>query len=1127
MSATGAAPAAQGTLAERFARLFPAAERARGEEFFRQAAIAGMRAERSGWHGSVEGQDEVRLKLNPAGSGLRPSCKCGGRKPCGHAWALLLEVDLLLETAARCAAEHREWFVFERRSKSAIAWKSPAARSEALRLRPAPAAPVARASVELDAQSANPGSPTPVATDAAIPMKAPSPEWQRRLRRLDEPFGGPASCSETSERLSLAYALDPRPDAGTALAVQVLIRHRSRSGALAWLPFDQASPAKAAELDLPDRRIIELARGMVRSWDELLLLRHDSRLVIEDPVQDLMLPLLAATGRARWHDWKQHGATGFDAAPLLELEESAPLLFRARLVQSDARIELRPELWRDGIPCELQRIDAVHGAYLRIGPRLTRLDLGPARRLAVDLLGKGPLQAEASDAEDLLRRLAELPDAERIEGDGIAEQPAPLQVCLCLDAPRDPPGELVLAELSFDYDGTRVTASTRQALVRHGGLLAPRDRAAEQRAVERLREAGGVPALDDRWSLPRAQLHSLLTALLHEGYRIEAEKQLLRGAGTPSLRVRSGIDWFELEAELPFGDLRVPLAQVLATLRGSSRGIELGDGSLGLLPEDLLRGWEALLAFGEQRKGRLRFAAAQSFVLDLLLATTPCELDADARFTERRARLAGFTRIAARQEPSGFLGELRPYQRFGLGWLAFLQETGFGGCLADDMGLGKTVQVLAHLVASRTRAEGRPTLVVAPRSLVFNWRREAARFAPGLAVLEFAGTDRWEQLGLGEAGERNAENAAIALSVFDLVLITYGTLLRDIAVLREVPFHWAVLDEAQTIKNAQSQTAKAARLLRAEQRLALSGTPVENHLDELWSIFEFLNPGMLGRSKAFADFVASSASPDAAALRGALRPFLLRRTKEQVLEDLPPKIEQVLDCELDPVQREYYDTLRDGVRAALLERIDDKGLENSQVQVLTALLRLRQAACHPRLADPKQTAAPSAKLERLLAMLDEVREGGHKALVFSQFTQFLELVRGELETQGLRHAWIDGRTRRREAQVDLFQNDPDCGLFLISLKSGGHGLNLTAADYVFVLDPWWNPAAEAQAIDRAHRLGQTRTVFAYRLIARDTIEEKVMALQAQKRALAAALFDESGGASLRDLTREDLERLLS
>jgi hypothetical protein len=553
MSATGAAQAAQETLAERFARLFAAAERARGEEFFQQAAIGELRSERSGWHGSVEAQTEVRLKLNPSGSGLRPSCKCGGRQPCGHAWALLLEVDLLLETAARCAAEHRDWFVFERKSKSAIAWKSPAARSEALRLRAAPAAPasqapvtqapvtqapvaqapVTQASVEPAAQTVNPGSPTPVATGAAIPMKAPSPEWQRRLRWLDAPFGGPASRVETSERLRLAYALDPQPDAGTALAVQVLIRQRSRSGALAWLPFDQASPAKAAELDLPDRRIIELARGMVRSWDELLLLRHDSRLVIEDPVQDLMLPLLAATGRARWHDWKQHGATGFDAAPLLELDESAPLLFRARLVQCDARVELRPELWRDGNPCALPRIDAVHGAYLRIGPRLHRLDLGPARRLAVDLLGKGPLQAEASEAGALLERLAELPDAERIAGDGIAEQPAPLQVCLGVDAPRDPQGELVLAELSFDYEGTRMAASARQALVRHGGLLAPRDRAAERRAVERLREAGAVPALDDRWTLPRAQLHSLLTALLHAGY---SRGEL--GAALPARRPR-------------------------------------------------------------------------------------------------------------------------------------------------------------------------------------------------------------------------------------------------------------------------------------------------------------------------------------------------------------------------------------------------------------------------------------------------------------------------------------------------------------------------------------------------------------------------------------------------------------
>jgi len=338
-----------------------------------------------------------------------------------------------------------------------------------------------------------------------------------------------------------------------------------------------------------------------------------------------------------------------------------------------------------------------------------------------------------------------------------------------------------------------------------------------------------------------------------------------------------------------------------------------------------------------------------------------------------------------------------------------------------------------------------------------------------------------------------------------------------------------VLDEAQAVKNASTEAAKAVRLLRGGYRLALSGTPVENHLGELWSLFEFLNPGMLGAASVFKLASGAARNPDEETRRllaQALRPFILRRTKEQVARELPPKTEQTLYCEMESVQRKLYDELRQHYRNALLTRIEVQGLAKSKIQVLEALLRLRQAACHPGLIDPKRSGENSAKLETLLEQLSEVLDEGHKALVFSQFTSLLRIVRSRLDGRRIAYEYLDGATRDRQARVERFQNDADCQLFLVSLRAGGLGLNLTAAEYVFLLDPWWNPAVEAQAVDRAHRIGQTRQVFAYRLIARDTVEEKVLELQKTKRDLAAAIISQDNSL-IRNLHREDLELLLS
>lgn len=401
-----------------------------------------------------------------------------------------------------------------------------------------------------------------------------------------------------------------------------------------------------------------------------------------------------------------------------------------------------------------------------------------------------------------------------------------------------------------------------------------------------------------------------------------------------------------------------------------------------------------------------------------------------------------------------------------------------------------------------------------PASLLYNWREEAARFAPRLSILELRGAER--------------RCDPVTLAEFDLVLTTYGTLKRDIERLALIEFDYCILDEAQAIKNAKTGAARAVRRLRARHRLVATGTPVENHLGELWSLFEFLNPGLLGRSSSFHSVTGAARKIPAQTrerLAMALRPFLLRRTKRQVAPELPPKTEQTILCELEGTQRRLYDELRDHYRRSLAAKVARQGWAKSKIHVLEALLRLRQAACHPGLLDPARARDESAKFESLLPRLEEILDEGSKALVFSQFTSLLALLKQRLDAKHWNYEYLDGATTDRQARVERFQSAPDCPLFLVSLKAGGLGLNLTAAEYVFLLDPWWNPAVEAQAIDRAHRIGQSRPVFAYRLIARNTVEERILELQAGKRELADALL---GGdpRPLASLTRDDFELLL-
>ncbi len=457
--------------------------------------------------------------------------------------------------------------------------------------------------------------------------------------------------------------------------------------------------------------------------------------------------------------------------------------------------------------------------------------------------------------------------------------------------------------------------------------------------------------------------------------------------------------------------------------------------------------------------------------------------------------------IARIESPAGLRLELRPYQKEGLAWLQFLRQHNLSGILADDMGLGKTAQALAHLLLEKEAGRlDKPALIVLPTSLIFNWKSETARFAPGLSVLSLHGPER---------KSRFAE-----IPAHDVVLTTYPLLWRDADELMQHSYHLLILDEAQTVKNAQSQGAEAVRKIDARHRLCLTGTPLENHLGELWSQFDFLLPGFLGASRQFTRHWRTPIEKQNDAARRDLlarriRPFILRRKKEDVAQELPPKTIIVRSVELEGGQRDLYETVRAAMDVKVREEIANRGFSRSQIVILDALLKLRQVCCDPRLvkATMARKVAERAKLDLLMAMLPELVDEGRRILVFSQFTSMLALIEQELAAAGIDYTLLTGNTSDREAPVRRFQAG-EVPVFLISLKAGGVGLNLTAADTVIHYDPWWNPAVENQATDRAHRIGQDKPVFVYKLIVSGSIEEKILALQEKKAELAAGILSE-------------------
>jgi superfamily II DNA or RNA helicase len=728
-----------------------------------------------------------------------------------------------------------------------------------------------------------------------------------------------------------------------------------------------------------------------------------------------------------------------------------------------------------------------------------------------------------------------------------------------------------LARVRFGYGPFVIAGNEKRTSMARGGKLyrLVRQRDAEEKLAQRLGEIGleRVGRISPSWyanawiddlMLPndqdgegwlRLMLHDL-PVLRSEGWAIEIADDFPVRLAEPdgdvaaALEEGSGIDWLELHLGVMVDGQRVDLVPSLVAMIAASEMmgfalqdklaeadeaepflVPLKDGRF--LPLPLARIRPILLALTElfarggidPEGGAIRFTRLDAAdVAALEEATGVVWQGGDSlRALGRQLREAGGAMPHA-EVPAAFLGTLRPYQAQGVDWLQFLRGAELGGVLADDMGLGKTVQTLAHLSIEQEAGRlDKPCLIVCPTSVVPNWAMEAARFAPSLKLLTLHGPARKERF--GEIGKH------------DLVLTTYPLLTRDHDVLTEHEWHVVVLDEAQMIKNPNAETTRQALRLKARQRLALSGTPLQNHLGELWSLFDFLAPGFLGSARSFRTRFRTPIEKHGDAARGEMltkrvRPFLLRRTKEEVVLELPPKTEITEPVEMETAQRGIYESIRLAMHARVRQAIAEKGLARSGIIILDALLKMRQACCDPRLLKLKaveKTKAGSAKLDRLMEMLGVMLAEGRHVLLFSQFTEMLGLIEERLAAEKIGYVLLTGDTRDRATPVRIFQAG-GVPLFLISLKAGGVGLNLTAADTVIHYDPWWNPAVEDQATDRAHRIGQSKSVFVHRLVTLGTIEEKMEVLKEKKRAIVASVLEAEHGGALR-LTEGDVEEL--
>ncbi|WP_026950683.1 DEAD/DEAH box helicase [Algoriphagus mannitolivorans] len=584
------------------------------------------------------------------------------------------------------------------------------------------------------------------------------------------------------------------------------------------------------------------------------------------------------------------------------------------------------------------------------------------------------------------------------------------------------------------------------------------------------------------------------------------------GKAQISIEVNENIDWFDVKAQIKFGVYLVPFAKLRKLLIQGKTEFELPNGEIAVIPASWFVNYSELFNFIEER-------SSEELVLRKHHLAFAKELQngelIQLNLSLKLERLRNFDAIDDYEIPASFNGSLRPYQHAGYNWLRFLNEYQFGGCLADDMGLGKTVQTLALLAHEKEENPGFVSLLVMPTSLIYNWELEARKFTPDLKILVYSGTQRikdpWKFRG------------------YDVVLTSYGIVRLDIDILKDFYFNYVILDESQAIKNPSSNIAVAVNKLKSKRRLILTGTPVENGTMDLWSQMNFVNPGLLGNQNMFKKqyllpIEKQNDKDKASRLHAMIKPFILRRLKSQVAQDLPEKLTNVKYSDMTPEQEKVYEEVKSYYREKIIGELSGAGRGSQQFTLLRGLTQLRQIANHPKLVR-EDYKDESGKLEDITYMLQETISEDHKVLVFSQFVRHLSIVRAYLDENNIPYAYLDGATKDRQAQVEKFQNDENIKVFLISLKAGGVGLNLTKAEYVFLLDPWWNPAVEAQAIDRAHRIGQENKVIIYKFITRGSVEEKIMALQNRKLALAGELISNEES-FMKSLDNEDIRALL-
>lgn len=567
---------------------------------------------------------------------------------------------------------------------------------------------------------------------------------------------------------------------------------------------------------------------------------------------------------------------------------------------------------------------------------------------------------------------------------------------------------------------------------------------------------------------------------------------------TINVSVQSDIDWFDVSIDISFGDQNLSLKELQKAFIKKSNFVVLGDGSIGILPKDWMEKFSGYFKAGEMKKEKLQISNFQFGIIDELYDELEVKPDFLVQLYEKKKRIQNIENIEKIAVPKGIKAKLRDYQTHGLNWLNFLDQHQLGGCLADDMGLGKTLQMIAFMQHLKlTKKPKDASLIIAPTSLIFNWENEINKFCPTLKLLIFTGVNRAELVS--------------KFNKYDLIITTYGSILNDAEYLKDIDFNYVILDESQAIKNPNSKRYKSVRLLKAYNRVVLTGTPIENNTFDLYAQFNFVNPGLLGNmahfKKEFSDAIDKEKEVETSELLAKIiSPFILRRTKEQVATELPEKVENVIFCEMEKEQRKVYDAFKNKYRDYLLTKIDENGIGKAQMYILEGLTKLRQICNSPAiLSDKEEYTKESIKLDTLMENILE-KTGNHKILVFSSFVKMLQLIKNRLEENNVTYEYLDGQTKDRQNRVENFQNQEDVRVFLISLKAGGTGLNLTEADYVFMIDPWWNPAVENQAIDRCYRIGQKKQVMAYRMICKDTIEEKILNLQQKKTKIANSII---------------------